>query len=293
MERKAYWYSVVQYCPNEVRGEKINIGLMLHSPEEGALYHSMLDDNSQKIKGLLIEEVAAKTFKVQKDIFDFYLKKIYEEPSLFDPDVHKQDFLIKVQEHLPVQFSFSEPTFSLTREPNQLFESLTKTYIGEMIVSKEIITELDISRNAKQYTKNVFTQRQWLGTKIKTNVKIHPIKDLNHMNFNVDFIFKNGIWNLIQAVPSNSTPEKMTEWFSKTNTMLGSYQNDSGCYLVYDRFDQMNQDRTIEHMVEYLKKNDPRVTPAAIDSDSFSKLCMKVDSEAKDLTEYESELIAM
>lgn len=293
MERKAYWYSVIQYCPSQVRGEKINIGLMLHSPEEGALYHSVLDESSAKVKGLLIDDVAAKTFKVQKDVFDFYIKTISDVPALFGPDVNKKDFLLIVQEQLPEQFSFSEPTFSLTRDPSQLFESLTKTYIGEMLGSKEIVTEVQISRNAKQYTKNVFTQRQWLGTKIKPNVKIHPIKDLNSMNFTVDFIFKNGIWNLIQAVPSNSTSDKLTEWFSKTNTMLESYKIDSGCYLVYDRLDQMNNDKTIDHMLEYLKKKDQRVMPTVIESESFNTLCLKVEREAKDITQFESELIAM
>jgi hypothetical protein len=79
----------------------------------------------------------------------------------------------------------------------------------------------------------------------------------------------------------------------QNSIQIGSYQNDSGCYLVYDRSDQMNHDKTIDHMVDYLKKNDKRVVPAAIDSESFSNLCLKVELEAKDLTEYESELIAM
>jgi hypothetical protein len=100
---------------------------------------------------------------------------------------------------------------------------------------------------------------------------------------------------LIQSVPSNSTADKLTEWFSKTNTMLESFESDNSCFVVYDTFDQMNNDKTIDQMLRYLNKKHSRVTPTAIDTNSFTELCNKVDKEAKDITqfEYEQELIAM
>ncbi|ASA19809.1 DUF3037 domain-containing protein [Paenibacillus donghaensis] len=292
MERKAYWYSVVQYCPSDLRGETINVGLMLHSPEENALFHSILDESSPKIRGLLQDEVAFKTFKVQKDIFDYFINSVMSSPSLFTPNINDKNFLLQIQENLPSQFKFSEPTFSLTRDPKQLFETLTKTYIGEL-PSKDIIVEEIVSRNVKQYTKEVFNQKKWIGTKIKPNVKIHPIKDISNMHFTVDYVFKNGVWNLIQTFPSNSTPDKLTEWFSKTNTMLDNYKQDSGFFLIYDLNDHLNKDRTIDDMVHFFEKKDNRISPVAIESEAFNKLCLKVETEAKDITLYESELIAM
>ncbi|WP_127549643.1 DUF3037 domain-containing protein [Paenibacillus amylolyticus] len=291
MERKAYWYSIIQYCPNEIRGEKINVGVMLHNYTEGKLFHSILDENTTKIKSLLYDEISTKVYKIQKDEVDFYFKQMYEEFDLFKPNLYEKNYLSNLLTIFPKQFILSEPTFSMSRDADQLFDSLFKTYIGE-ITSKEVIKDIP-TINVKNYTKSIFTDNNWIGTKVKSNVKIHPIKDLQNMHFQVDFVFKNGIWNLIQATPSNTSNDKLIEWFSKTKTMLSSYQRESDVYLIYNKDDQMNEDNTLSDMVTYLQKEDNRVKLAEIKSPSFENLCHKVEKEAKDITQFESELIAM
>lgn len=293
MERKAHWYSVIQYCPNEIRGEKVNVGLILHSPSDGLLYHSLLDESSSKIRGIAYDEVSQKTFKVNKDIVDYYFKQIIESPDIFRPNLNDNKFLLQIKEEFPKSFILSEPTFSLTSNPTQLFDSLIKTYVGEQYLSKEILTAEEYKRNVKTYTKTIFTQRELLGTKVKSNVKVHPIKGLKNVHFNVDFIFRNGLWNLIQTVPSNSTSEKLIEWFSKTNTMIENIENEADFYLVYDNNDEMNKDKTITQMVSLLQKKDRRVDAAEVESESFRAMCNKVEREGKDISDYEQELIAM
>ncbi len=293
MERKTHWYSVIQYCPNEIRGEKVNIGLILHSPEEGTVLHAVLDESSPKVKGVALDEVSQRTFKIHKEIVDFYFKKITEDRDLLSPNLLEKEFLINLKDEIPSNFKLSEPTFALTKDPDQLFESLSKTYIGDVLYSKEVITTDKIKRNVKTFTKQIFTQREWLGTKVKSNVKVHPIKDLRSVHFNVDFLFKNGVWNIIQAVPSNSTNEKLVDWFSKTNTLIENFNKESDYYLVYDEDDSLNQDRTITQMVNVLRSKDKRVRAAEVDSNSFELLCNKVENEAKQISEYEQELIAI
>jgi hypothetical protein len=293
MERTAHWYSIVQYCPNEMRGEKVNIGLILHAPEEGKVLHSLLDETSNKVKGLALDEVSLKTFKAQKDVFDFYFKKIKVEHDLLAPQLTESDFLERIKGDMPKDFVLSVPSFSLTRNTEQLFESLSITYIGEMTYSKEIISTEDIRRNVKNYTKSIFAEREWMGTKVRSNVKVHPIEGMKNIHFNVDFIFRNGLWNIIHTVPSNSTNEKLIEWYSKTNTMIENVKKDTDFYIVYDDKDELNEDKTITQMVTLLKTKDQRVNSTEIESDSFDILCTKVEKEAKDLSPYENELIAM
>lgn len=291
MERKAYWYSIIQYCPNKVRGEKVNVGVLLHNPEEGKLYHSLLEENASKIKSLLYDEVASRIYRIQKDEVDFYFNQIYEDLDLFGPNLHDIEYLKSLNKEFPNHFILSEPTFSLSRDADQLFESLFKTYIGDLM-SKEVLKEVP-NLNVKTFTKNYFNEKNWIGTKVKPNVKIHPIDDLKNMHFQIDFVFKNGVWNLIQTSPSNTTNEKLIEWFSKTKTMLSSYQKESDVYLIYNNNDQLNEDNTISDMITYLKKEDKRVKIAEITSPSFVSLCNKVETEAKDITKLEDELIAM
>jgi len=293
MERKAHWYSVIQYCPNEFRGEKVNIGLVLHSPHDSKVLHSLLDETSQKVKGIALDEVSQRAFKAQKDVFDYYFKILTESQHIFSPDLTDNNFLKSLNKDIPKDFTLTEPTFSLTNNSEQLFETLIKTYIGEVPTSKEIFSTGLVKRNVKNYTKNIFMQHEWMGTKIKSNVKVHPIKSLKNMHFNVDFIFRNGVWNIIHTVPSNSTNERLTEWFSKTNTMVQNLNKETGFFVVFDTSDELNQDRTITDMVHFLTASDQRIKSAEIESDSFDRLCKKVEIEAKDLSEYEQELIAM
>lgn len=292
MERKAYWYSVIQYCPSEIRGEKLNVGILMHGDKTGELHHSILDETSPKVRCLFETEVNKNIFKVQKEHFDYFIHSLVDEGSLFMPSLYEDSFITQIKGFIPKEFFISEPTFSLTRDPNQLFETLMKTYVGEFS-SKDISIVDIVKRNAKQYTKEIFTQREWLGTKIKQNVKIRPIKDINHMQFTVDYAFKNGIWNFIYTAPSNSTVERLTDWFSKTNTIIDNFERQSGLYLIYDTQDQMNEDNTIDEMVSFLKKKDNRVFPTSIESPSFDLLLNKVETEAKDLATVEQELIAM
>jgi hypothetical protein len=293
MERKAYWYSIIQYCPNQIRGEKVNVGVLLHDPQGGDLQHSLLEENSTKVKALLCDDVSSKIYKVQKDEVDFYFSKIYEKQDLFSENLHDKNYLINLKHKFPNEFLISEPTFSLSRDANQLFASLVKTYIGEFI-TKEIIHEYEKSIiSPKNYCKNYFHDKNWIGTKVKPNVKLHPIEDLKNLNFTVDFVFKNGIWNMINATPSNTTNDKLIEWFSKTKTMLNSYQRESQFYLIYNQEDQLNEDNTLSEMVAYLEKEDQRVKTAEISSSDFSGMCRRVENEAKDISLFEHELIAM
>jgi hypothetical protein len=279
---------VIQYSPNYIQGERINVGLLLHDPATGELIFSILDDNNLKVKSLLADDVLNRTFKVQRDYLDLFLSKFPVEHSLIGPNKHKNDFLSQINSELPSEFIISEPTLSITTNPQALFTTLLGKYIGEIYLNNEIDMQI---RTVKTIIKDHFQSKDWIGTKIKQNAKLRP-KNLQSMQFQIDFVFKNGIWNLIQAVPSNQ--ERITEWFSKTRTMIDAYQEDSLFYVMYSDDNVLSNDKSIEQMITYLKSKDNRVKEVEITSPSFKTFCEKVETEAKDIsTLEEDELIAL
>jgi hypothetical protein len=292
LERKTYWYSIIQYVPDLIKGELINIGLILHCPENGEIFRYLCDEGSNKIKAFLYNDVYYRTFRTQINYIELYLNQIIHNRSLFDPELTNKLFLYELAEKLPKEFKLSEPTFSLSRNPEQLVISLQRTYIGEPIKSTELST-IDSHINVKNFTRQYFNTREWIGTKIKSNCRIHPLKEVKNVEFIVDFVFKNGIWNLMQTVPSNTSPEKLTDWFSKNSTMLETFKDETQFYIIYDEKDQLNSDKTIDDMIRYLQKRDERVIRTEIKSSSFNTLCEKVEKEAKDISHYSEELLAM
>ncbi|PHE61841.1 hypothetical protein COF68_15540 [Bacillus toyonensis] len=287
MERTKNWYSVIRYMPSELRGEVLNVGLMLHDPDSGDVKYQILDSMNEKLRAILANEVLQETYKVQRDYIDYSLKTVPVEETLLDPDAHTNDFLIEIAKIMPKEFSLSEPTFSKTNNKERLFKSLLETYIGE-----EFLDERDISVqvNAKKLMKQYFNNRNLLGTKVKLNAKFSPIKNINNVQFTIDFIYKNGVINFLQTAPSNKA--ELQNWFAKLNTLLEYYREDSKLYLFYDQKDVAHQDATLHDMIKFLKKKDSRVDVLEVNSNDFVNLCNKIEAEGKDIEEFEKELSA-
>lgn len=161
-QRKAYWYTVIQYCPDTIRGEKMNVGVFLHCPEEGSLYHSLLDEGNAKLRYFLQTDVNIRTFRIHRDLIDFSLKKLLSsENRLVGPNHYDRKFLFDLPNEFPTEFFFSEPTFALTRNVDILFESLQKTYLGDVfsknLLGQEPSVDHEYIRSVKVYTRDRFS----------------------------------------------------------------------------------------------------------------------------------------
>lgn len=287
MARQAHWYSVIQYSPDKIKGEKINVGLILHQPQNEEVIIRMLDSSNPKIKSLILSSSNNKTYELESDYLKLYLNEIISKTKL-GPRINDEYFLEYLKDDLPSNFILSERTFSLTSDSSKLLSNLLDTYIGRDFLDHDLITNQ--LKNVKTHVKEIFLENKWLGTKIKSNVKIQS-KIINNMTFNVDFAFKNGIWNLIYTVPNSQ--DRFTEWVSKTRTMLDIYEKESSILVLYDERDPMNKDKSIVQVIDFLKSKDPRLEGVEINSTSFTQLCSKVETDAKNLVEVEYELIAM
>lgn len=288
MEKTENWYSIIRFMPDKIRGEILNIGLIMHSPENGELKYQILDAQNDKLRSLLPNDVEFTTYKVLKEYAEYYLQSLQNHESLLLPDSFNTTFLMELNNKFPKEFILSEPTFSRTSDESRLFSRLLDTYIGEeFLKSQGSFTQI----NTKKYIKNVLEEKKLIGTKVKWNAKLTPIKDFRNMQFNIDFVYKNGVLNLLNAVPSSR--DNLNNWFTKVNTVIDTYQKESGIYIFYNENDPINYDNTLKDMLIYLKSKDERIINLDVNSSEFKALCNKIETEGKAIEEFEKELLAM
>ncbi|MGE7937352.1 DUF3037 domain-containing protein [Bacillus paramycoides] len=285
MDKQKNWYSIIRYMPSTIRGEVLNVGLMLHNPESGELKYQILDSNNTKLKCLLANDVQLETYRVHKEVIDYYLHTLPTEGTLLDPNAFTNAFLEELNSNLPNGFKLSEPTFSKTSNIDKLFKTLLETYVG-----KEFLLSVSdyLQVNTKKYIKKYFDDRNLVGTKVKYNAKLTPIKDIHDMQFTIDFVYKNGVINLLQAAPSNK--DHLNNWFAKINTLLETYKKESGLYVFYDNNNPFHTDDLLWDMINYLQVKDPRVKHLDINSNDFIELCNRIESDGQLIEDFESEL---
>lgn len=105
----------------------------------------------------------------------------------------------------------SEPTFALSSDIYGLFKALFSSYVGEKfypISDKEL--------NVKHVARKIFEDNQFLNVKVKQDIGIYPFPDLP-LKINVDFGFKNGVWNYMQATPEIKILLKIPNGLLKRN----------------------------------------------------------------------------
>lgn len=286
MERKTpVWYSIIKYSPDELKGEIINVGLVLHSiGDEKKTKYFILEENSSKIKSIASSKSEFNTYKSYKDVLEYYLSQSKENlvgqvggisiASYYDDNYLK--YLCEYNKDKKMKLS--EPIFALTKDVDMLFNSIFKRYIGEKYISSNIST-----MTAKTYIKNIFKEKELLGTKVQSDITIYPVAKLKNVKFNVDFSFKNGVYNYIQAIPNLNSPSKSSEWFAKMELMLnGLKDKDVKIHFIYKSSDFINN-RDAHDIINYFADNN-KVNKLDIDIDNeIVKLCNYIKTEAEDL----------
>lgn len=285
MERRENWYSVIQYCPNKLRGEIVNVGLLMHDVKKGKLKYKILEESNLKLKSIIPDEVSNVVYRTSRDVVDFLLENLPENDTILESGVYNHSFLPDIVKDFPENFILSKPSYSMTRDPDMLFEKLFINYIGkEFLDTTAGVNEV----STKEYISDYFKTHHLLGTKIKTNARINPIKNISNMHYIIDFVYKNGQINLMQSVPSNQA--RLNDWFSKMHTISKSYDNEGEIYLIYKGDEEQHNDDTLIDMFSYLKKEDGRVKTIEVDSTEFIDLGNKIKDEGRYVEEFEAEL---
>ncbi|QPC48495.1 hypothetical protein [Mangrovibacillus cuniculi] len=88
--------------------------------------------------------------------------------------------------------------------------------------------------SVKKYLRDIFQEKKLLDKKVAHDFSITPIKDLDNIKINIDFGYKNGVWNYMQTIPTLTGPSKNTEWFAKTKFMFENLEKDTKVILCID-----------------------------------------------------------
>lgn len=287
MARQTHWYSVIQFQPNVLRGERINIGLIFHQPDSGELYFQILNEDNLKIKHFLSDAKALKVYKAHKDYCSYFLEQINKDAvpvvgNVTGPSTLDVDFLSKLKDVMPESLFFSEPTFVMTENRAILFDRLLKQYVGEQFLRVE-----EKPMSTKSYVRHLFQDKEWIGTKVKPDVKLHPVSELISIRVRADFVFKNGLWNIMQTLPSE---DRISDWFAEYHMLIESFKEKTKMYVIYDKT-ALEDAVELRRTLKYLDKKG--VQDIELKSEDFTKICTKIENEAKDISRVEDELIAM
>jgi hypothetical protein len=287
-ERKRCWYSIVRYQINELTGETINIGVILHSldGDEPCIHSHILDENNLKLKAISSAIVEINEYKSIKDALNYYLKQCAEnmlgEVGMIKyASPYDEKFVIELQQNFKHKKLFlSEPTFGFSANPLDLFLKVFETYIG-----KKYMPETTKQIGLKRYLKNKFEEHQLLDVKIKQDFIIKA-KEYDGLKIHVDFCYKNGVWNYIQTVPYLPSDSRYTEWFAKTKFLFENLPDDSKIHLMYKASD-IQKNHEMNSVIKIFSKMDTtRINQINIDDENkVIDFCNMIEREAHNLDE--------
>lgn len=284
-KRKTTWYSIIRYSPNNLSGEIVNVGLVLHSPyDDKNLHYLVLDENTHKLRSIANNKVESNIYKSFKDTLEYYLSKCNEDLSgqvgnITIGSSYEPKFLDEIYEnYLDCKLTLTKPSFALTENVDMLFNALVKTYIGEQYLMTEHKTT-----TVKKHIKQLFENRNLIGRKVKSDLEFSPIVGLEDLMIKVDFGFKNGVWNYIEAIPTLRNPSEISEWFAKTKFTLETIKSKDASAKIHLAYKLSDIQKDIIPMFDYLSENNQNVIRLNIEEDKkLNALCDYIEREAEE-----------
>lgn len=286
--RKASWYSIVRYTADEISGETVNVGIILHVLEESGdsqIKYLLLQENSSKVKAVTETTTDQQLYKSYKENLEYYLQQSTED--LFGTVGNISIGSPSDEKYLEMLFDFygseklsiTRPKFSLTKNVEGLFNNLFITYVGSKYLNYE-----NSQVSTKRYIRELLVENNLLDKKVISDHVISPIEELKNIEIKIDFCFKNGVMNYMQGVPILKGPSQNTEWFTKTKFMIDNVDRDSKVQLLYRNYDKINED--LNDMIGYFNSSGINVVKVNLDNKSeVDTLINKIATEAQDVDE--------
>lgn len=283
MERLKYWYSIISYQPDYLKNERLNVGVIVHSPEKEFLKWFILDEKNKKLKSILTSTVLLEEYKVRKSLFDIKLENSLKAESILSYQVNDSKLLEYINEDNKKHFLLSSKQLIKSANIEAVFKMLLETYIDKSFLDKEILHS-----GVKQLVKYAFEEFDLLGSKVKSDVSITPVKEVD-LNYKIDFAYKNSHLHFVQAIPTN--PNNINEWFSKMKLLQNEYRDKNQFEIIYNNYAGRDS-KDIFNILSYLNK-DSSTEIINIGSSNFNDYCNHISTNSVPIKEFESELIAI
>lgn len=267
-QRKNYWYSIITYVPNLITNERANIGVILGNSVDYLKFQIINNPSNRKLH-FFRNNIEKKVFQTSVDYLSYLVKNKKDSLnniSIFDNNKSEFNLNTFLEYPLPENIFFSEMHFARTNDPNMIFNELIKTYVGEKFIHEKETTNISFKQNINDYFKSL----NLINTKLKTNVKVQPSKDLP-FRFEMDYAYisKNEKMSFIQVGPKQS---HITDWYKNNITLLSKNSDSFYLNVIIKEDEYNNPDQTFNPFL-YDLISDKRVKPTIVTNEnSLTKL---------------------
>jgi hypothetical protein len=220
MKDSFYTYCILKYKHSPFLDESLNIGVLIYF-SNSQKFSFKYSKNLSRIKGIY-NNIPEKTIKEYLRQIDQRLNKYHSADEIIFPlnDTNLKDFLSK--SILPNDASILQ--FSSFKTDLQEFED---AFIEEIILEQYFIEDIKTIVNQPQEPKiisHLYDELNINGfneVRNKQNFQRDFTLNTESGNFNFDFAWKNGVWNLVKPVGFDlRTPEGIIE---KAHKNLGQF----------------------------------------------------------------------
>lgn len=272
-KRRTGYYSIVRYIPNVYNGEIFNVGLILHL-ENGDLLSEFINKEHSKLKSLSNNERS--NYGYFRDKLSYYFENISDlfgdvgDVAVSSPADPK--FLEEIKNHFTNEnFMFTTSKPLMSRDMDKSFLNIFKQYVGSL-------EERTVETNTKNKVSEIFEERKYLGTKVKKNHSIRPFKALVDTTMKIDFIYKNGVWNYIQVVPSLKQNKNRLDFIAEVQLLFQSIKLEDKVKFIYN-----GDDPETKEMIKYLINERDNIEKINLEKkDSINELLLDIEINAKD-----------
>lgn len=227
-ERYPIWYSIISYCPNNVRDEHMNVGVLLGSKKDSIILE-YINPKNKKLSSLFwnsleLEEYASSMSLLKYIVSDSQKRWRYVELPKSNQGSWENFFDLK---SLPFGITFSNTSCAFAEDIDILKSKLIDIYIGKKFLQKKTDS---ISLKKKVY--DYFETKPSVIKKLKNNLKIAPVKSIPALKMEMDYTYfskDDTLAKFIQVAPEKNN-QALLNWYKNTSMLLS--RNDS--------FDKLN-----------------------------------------------------
>lgn len=282
--REVVRYSVIRYISNSIRGEILNVGVIMNTPSKGEFCYKILSPNNTKIKALFENKIEKKVFETGINYFEYLLKSINNNDLTKSVDIFSSSFIDSIHKNIdiPKQIMINSSSYAKTASPDLFFNDLLEMYLGKSFILEEKNTRV---MKVRKKATELINERNLINVKVKKNVIIQPIANIA-MNYQVDFGYSEN--NSLKLI--HSAPEKISsvgEWFEKINLISTKFEKAEGINLLFNSNAESNRDNALSQMIDYLSAQDSRIQSMDIFStsgvDAFENELDRIEEKASNL----------
>ncbi len=227
-ERYPVWYSIISYCPNNIRDEHMNVGVLLGS-EKDSIILEYVNPKNKKLSSLFwnsleLEEYASSMSLLKYIVSDSQKRWRYVELPKSNQGSWENFFDLK---SLPFGITFSNTSCAFVEDIDILKNKLIDIYIGKKFLQKKT-DSISIKKKVYDY----FETKPSVVKKLKNNLKITPVKSIPALKMEMDYTYfskDDTLAKFIQVAPEKNN-RALLNWYKNTSMLLS--RNDS--------FDKLN-----------------------------------------------------